>query len=167
MVLTVVCPGCTTSIDGKGKADGSLLDKLTTAPVGDGAAALRTTVSIDEPPLANVVGINASDVIAAWPEGVTVTMAVRVELPYEAVTTTGVETPMVPTVTVVLALVWPGWTTRVCGNGSANGTVLDKLTDAPAGDGAGPLKVKVIVTEPPAAIVAGLIVKELSVGPAS
>jgi hypothetical protein len=79
-----------TSVDGGGKAGGLLLDRLTAAPVGDGAAPLRVTVIVAPVPLATVFGLtvtalNVKPPVACETSSVNVRLA---RFPWESTTAT-------------------------------------------------------------------------------
>ena len=128
-----------------------LLDRVTSAPVGEGAGPLKVTAIVAAPPLISVLGLIVMELsVGPVPEGgVTVRSAVRLDPPQVAVSVTTVEAVTFPNWMVVLALLWPAGTTSDEGAGKTAGLLLDRATATPPGAGAGPLRVTLRIAEPP------------------
>ena len=109
MVFTVnvalLAPAGTVTLEGT-VATPLLLESSTCAPPV-GAAPLSVTVAVEGDPAFTLVGFTANEESVAELGGVTVSGAVLVPPPYDAVMVTGVEAVTVLVLTVKVALVAP------------------------------------------------------------
>ena len=156
--VTPVAPAGMVIDEGTWAADGLVLVRETTAPLG-GAAPLRVSVPVDEFPPVTVLGFKASAVKAATD---TVSGVVLV-VPYTAVIVTAVEdaTPLV--VMVNAAVVEPAGIVTLAGTRAAAVLLLCRVTTAPVA-GAFPFRVTVPVELLPPTTDVGVLVSDDSVG---
>src|ERR1019366_8765063 len=130
-----------------------------------GAGPLRVIVIVALPPLATVEGLIVSEVMVGRVTGggVTVTVALWLELLYVAVTVTAVELVTVPACVWKLKLLWPAWMLMGDETRKAELLLLESVTEATP-VGTNPLRLMVTVALVPLATVEGLIVSEVMVG---
>ena len=119
-----VAPAATVTLAGTVATD-ALLDSVTTAPPL-GAAPLRVTVPVEEAPPVTLLGLsNTEDSVGVVPAGATVSVAVWVDPPYEAVIVAGVDVVTALVVTVKVMLVAPAATVTLAGT-VATDALLDR-----------------------------------------
>jgi hypothetical protein len=159
--VALVAPAATVTLAGTVAAEAPL-ERLTTAPLL-GAVPLRVTVPVEEEPPVTLLGLSViEERVGAVPAGVTVSVAVFVDVPRVAVMITEVEEVTAVVFTTNGWMVVPGATVTVEGTVAAD-MLLETETFAPA-YGAGPLRVTVPVEEEPPVTLLGVSVRLVSVG---
>jgi hypothetical protein len=159
--VALVAPAATVTLAGT-VAAAAPLERLTTAPLL-GADPLRVTVPVEEEPPVTLLGLSViEERVGAVPVGVTVSVAVCVDVPKVAVMVTEVEEVTAVVFTINGWLVVPGATVTMEGTVAAD-MLLETDTFAPA-YGAGPLRVTVPVEEEPPVTLLGVSDRLVSVG---
>lgn len=138
-------PAATVMFAGTAATDGLELASVTSAPPA-GAGPESVTVPVELEPPVTVDGLSVRDESLGGGGGVTVSVAVLVALPAEAMMSTGVEEA---TATVVIendAELRPAPTVTLGGTPATAGFVLESVTATPV-PGAGPLSVTMPVED--------------------
>lgn len=137
--VALAAPPGTVTVDGTVATAVLPLESVTTTPPA-GAAFTRVTVPVDVAPPTTDVGFRVREDRA--PGAVTVSVAVCVRPPEEALIVTGVEVETVEVVTVKVTLVAPAARLTLVGTVATEVLLLDSVIKAPP-DGAPALKVTV------------------------
>jgi hypothetical protein len=159
--VALVAPAATVTLAGTVAAD-ALLERLTTAPLL-GACPLSVTVPVEEEPPVTLLGLSTiEDRVGGVPAGVTVSVAVCVDVPKVAVIVAEVVVVTAVVFTANVALVAPAATVTLAGTVAA-GMLLERDTVAPP-YAPGPLRVTVPVEGDPPVTLLGLSDRPVNVG---
>jgi hypothetical protein len=127
--VALVAPAATVTLAGT-VAAAAPLERLTTAPLL-GAGPLSVTVPVEEEPPVTLLGLSTiEDRVGGVPAGVTVSVAVCVDVPRVALIVTGVDAVTAVVFTVNVALLAPEATVTLAGTVAA-AVLLERDTAVP------------------------------------